>query len=217
MPRKYVRKNAHDVTRPSGELVDASPAMDHIRALRSKGMPFRAIADAAGVTDKIIRDLHAGERRNSGKVYQVRQCSPKNLAGILAVRFVPGWDPAGFSGVRFREVRESRNMSRPAVARLAGLNESTLIYWETGRSMPTRRPNIEAALKVLEASWEDVCGPPGPAWQPAEPPDLDAYSETFVDEYIPDYPCQVCGHTFRSRRLLAQHPHPKKEKPNALQ
>jgi hypothetical protein len=29
-------------------------------------------------------------------------------------------------------------------------------------------------------------------------------------DYIPSYPCQVCGETFKSRRLLATHPHDRK-------
>lgn len=34
----------------------------------------------------------------------------------------------------------------------------------------------------------------------------------FVEsDFVPDYPCLVCGVTFKSRHLLATHPHPKKE------
>lgn len=209
---KYVRRNDFDVTRPAGELVDAQPAKDHIHALRAKGMPFQAIATAAGLNDRVIRGLDKGTYRNSGKTYNVRRCSQGHLDSILAVQFEPPWDPTGFSGVKFRQVRDSRNLSRKALAKLAGLNETTLIYWENGRSMPTRRKNIEATLQALGASWEDVSGPVAPREVEEEPGDtLDAYSMTFRDEYIPDYPCLVCGHTFRSRRLLAEHPHPKKK------
>lgn len=47
-----------------------------------------------------------------------------------------------------------------------------------------------------------------------------AYPPEFTIEndldYTSSYPCGVCGVDFRSRFELANHPHPKKEKSNAL-
>ncbi len=207
---KYVRKT-DQVTRPPGELVDASPAMAHVRALHAKGMRPDTIARHAGVNDRVIRGLIAGHYRSGGKIYNVKRCSQEHLDSILAVPFEPRWDPTGFSREKFQRFRESKGVSRVSLAKLAGLNASTIQYWENGRSLPTRKNNFQAALQVLGASWEDVSDPVEPK-EGIEPGDmLDSYSMSFRDEYVPDYPCQVCRQTFRSRRLLAEHPHPKKK------
>lgn len=203
----YIRKTDTD-TRPSGELVDATPAREHVAALAAKGMSGASIARKCGLTPGVIYGLLNGTHRVNGKLYQVKQCSPGNAARILAVEFEAPWDPEGFSPEKFRRVRESRNLSRFSLGKLAQLNDTTIQHWETGRSKPAREDKIRAALDALGASWEDVSGP-------VEKPGDDGYSVEFVDEYIPDYPCLVCGHTFRSRHLLANHPHPKKRKPNA--
>ena len=204
MPRTYVRKTDTE-TRPPGELVDAAPAMQHVRMLSAKGMLAKDIAARAGVTDRVIYDMIRGKRPNG---HNVKCCSPDHSAAILAIEFAPSWTGEGFSPEKFKAVRESRNLSRKALGKLTGLNECTFQYWETGRSKPVRRANMEAALRALGAEWEDVSGPV----EPVEESELDSFSMEFVDEFIPDYPCQVCGNTFRSRRLLAEHPHRKAER-----
>lgn len=194
------------ITRPPGALVDATPAMLHVRTLISKGMGVRPIAERAGVTVRIIYGLRDGRMRSNGKMRPVRRCSPQNLAKILAVEFEPDWTSEGFDGARFRAAREARGLSRRTLARMTGLDECTFQYWETGRSRPKYRDKFEAALNALGVDWEDVSGPAGGD---------DSYEESFtqagVDEFIPDYPCLVCGQTFRSRVQLATHPHAKKE------
>lgn len=200
----YVRKT-DTVTRPPGDLVDASPAREHVQLLTAKGMPGRQIAKKAGISARTIYELLHGTRRTGGKVYQVKRCSPENLERILSVELEVAWDPAAFSPEKFRGVRESRNLARLGLARLAGLDQGTIQHWETGRSKPRRRENLEKALNALQATWEDVSGPPVAAEE------TDSYSMEFRDEEIPDYPCLVCGNLFRSRRLLAVHPHPKKK------
>ena len=114
--------------------------------------------------------------------------------------------PAGFSPERFKAVREARNLSRRGLAKLVGMDEGTFQHWENGRSLPKTQVNLQRALDVMGASWEDVSVPVDGA-----PADEFTYSPPDRDEYIPDYPCLVCGHTFRSRVLLREHPHPKKK------
>lgn len=64
---------------------------------------------------------------------------------------------ATFSGVRFRELRERRGFSRQRLAQAVGLNASTIQYWEAGRSIPTRKNKLDLALRVLDATFEEVC------------------------------------------------------------
>lgn len=63
----------------------------------------------------------------------------------------------GFDGDLLRQLRESRGMSRKLLARTVGtVNETTLQYWETGRSKPQRQDKLDAVLLALDATVEDV-------------------------------------------------------------
>ncbi len=62
-----------------------------------------------------------------------------------------------FSGARLRALRESRGWSRIRLANEVGVNPTTLQYWETGRSVPTRQNKLDSVLRVLDATYEDVC------------------------------------------------------------
>lgn len=62
-----------------------------------------------------------------------------------------------FSGSRFRELRERAGLSRERLARQIGVNASTIQYWETGRSLPTRQNKLDLALRVLDVTLEEVC------------------------------------------------------------
>lgn len=63
----------------------------------------------------------------------------------------------GFSGERFRVLRESRKISRTKLGRLVGVDGSTFKYWETGRSRPQRQGKLDLVLFHLDADFSDVC------------------------------------------------------------
>lgn len=64
----------------------------------------------------------------------------------------------GFNGLLLRRLRERKGFSRQALASMVGdLNASTIQYWETGRSRPTRQNKLDGVLSVLDATLEDVC------------------------------------------------------------
>lgn len=187
--------------------VDAGPVMAHVRALSAKGMPLPLIVERSGVAQRSVYGFLHGFVVRNGARHQVKQATASAAAAVLAVEFEPGWNPEGFSPEKFKQLRESRNLSRRSLARLTGLTEWTFQYWEQGRSVPTRKANVDAALKALHAEWQDISGP-------AVQPDADEYEVTFrpnpEEDLIPNYPCGVCGNIFRSRTLLARHPHPRR-------
>ena len=63
---------------------------------------------------------------------------------------------SGFSPGAFRRIREARGMSRRQLCNQIGMDESSIFYWETGRSEPRQR-TLDRALSVLGATFEDVC------------------------------------------------------------
>jgi transcriptional regulator with XRE-family HTH domain len=196
---------------PIDELVDARPASDHIRGLFAKGMLVSAMAEQSGLSDRTIRGYVNGYVQAKHGNRPVDRCLPGTLKKILAIRFEPAWTGEGFSREKFRRVREAKGLSRKAVAEAARLDSATIQHWEVGRSMPVRKLKLDAALAVLGVGWEDVSGPVD-AGEPGE----DCYQMVFSDgrvasddDFTNDYPCQVCGGTFRSRLVLATHSHPK--------
>lgn len=64
---------------------------------------------------------------------------------------------AVFSGPKLQELRERAGFSRVRLGRQIGVNPTTLQYWETGRSLPTRKGKLDLALRVLDATFEEVC------------------------------------------------------------
>lgn len=62
-----------------------------------------------------------------------------------------------FSGELFRGFREGKGLSRERLAQKIGVNASTIQYWETGRSLPTRQNKLDLALRVLDVTLEEVC------------------------------------------------------------
>jgi DNA-binding XRE family transcriptional regulator len=82
-------------------------------------------------------------------------CPPCHAASRAdTVAFTPS--KSGFSGAKLRKIREGRNMSRRELCELVGMDESSVIYWENGRSEPRRR-NLDRVLSALGATFEDVC------------------------------------------------------------
>ena len=71
----------------------------------------------------------------------------------------------GFLPAEFRALREKRGMSRRILAETVGMNESTVVFWEQGRSAPFREFRIDQALSVLDATFEDVYDMEDPGWE----------------------------------------------------
>lgn len=193
------------------ELVDAQQATDYVRALFAKGMPVQAMADQSGLNSRTILGFVNGYIA-TGQGYRrpVQRCTVETQAKIFALKFVPAWKPDGFRPDLLRGLRESRGLSRTVLAKASGLCAETLQYWETGRSLPSRKRNIDAVLLVLGAGWEDVSG----AKAVSEDDYSMVFSEGLIDQdadYAPDYPCHVCQATFRSLLTLRTHPHPRKK------
>ena len=186
-------------------LVDAAPAVAHAKALAAKGMAVRDMMRQCGLSDRMIRGFAAGSYANHRPIVK---CTPKTLAAIMSIEFVKSWDPADFVKEKFRALRDSKGISRYSLAQASGVCSETIQYWETGRSLPTRLGNLEKVLTALGAGLEDVTGP-------VTVEQADDYQVMFAAkgdaDYAPDYPCHVCGIIFRSRRLLATHPHPAKK------
>lgn len=71
--------------------------------------------------------------------------------------YAPGDPYPGFDGEKLRKLRERAGLSREEVGRRAGLDGSTVQYWENGRSKPYRGDLLDRVLSVLDATYEDVC------------------------------------------------------------
>jgi len=67
----------------------------------------------------------------------------------------------GFQPHLLRRLREKAGLSRTALGAMVwGVNESTIQYWEDGRSAPTRQFKLDRVLEALDATYEDVCEEP---------------------------------------------------------
>lgn len=195
------------------DWVDPQPAFRHVRDLYARGMPIARMSEVSGLCGRTMRGFLRGTVREAGRDRPVTGITPKVLGRVLAIEFAPPWTPDGFSPAKFRAVRESQRISRNALAKSAGLCPETIQSWETGRCKPTRKENLDAVLRLLGVEWEAVSGPPEKAAE-------DAFEMVFSDgiagpdaDWLPKYPCHVCGNVFESRTLLATHPHPKKKVP----
>jgi transcriptional regulator with XRE-family HTH domain len=211
MAKRYTRKGDVD-TRPPGKLVDAQPAMDHVRMLVDKGMTILDIIERTGLTSNTVHSLFSGVSNTHKKNRPVRQCVESTLSIVLAVEFEPSWDPASFRPEKFRGAREAQGLSHRTLGRTSGLCSETIQYWENGRSLPKRLGNLNRALHVLNLRLEDVTGPVEDEPAAEEAADVEwEYTPDPVADVISDYPCGVCGGIFRSRTLLATHPHARKK------
>lgn len=71
--------------------------------------------------------------------------------------FTRGVPYPGFNGERLKELRLKAGYARVPLAKLAHLHESSIQYWETGRSIPQRMGGLDRVLSVLDATYDDVC------------------------------------------------------------
>jgi len=64
---------------------------------------------------------------------------------------------SAFSPEKFKALRERHGLSQRKIALLAGVDSTTIIHWESGRSKPSRQGKIDTVLSALGARFEDVC------------------------------------------------------------
>lgn len=83
-------------------------------------------------------------------------CPPCQAADGARDKDAPGGLP-GFSPGKLRALREDRGLSRRQLSDAVGVDDSTVYYWETGRSAPSRQNKIDLLLSVLGATIEDLC------------------------------------------------------------
>ena len=62
-------------------------------------------------------------------------------------------------GSRIRDIREQRGQSVSTLARVLGINERTVRYWESGRSEPTRA-NLRRLARALGVPVEELRSEP---------------------------------------------------------
>jgi DNA-binding transcriptional regulator YiaG len=80
-------------------------------------------------------------------------CRASEDAGRTDARqgLIPNFSPA-----KLRVLREKKGLSKQGLSRLIGMDESTVFYWEAGRSSPSRRDKVDLLLSVLDATIEDL-------------------------------------------------------------
>lgn len=78
--RRYERERRNDVV---PRLVSAGPARDHVTELMRKGMGYKAVAEAAGVSTSAVSALLYGKLDRP----PTRRIKPDTAAALLAVRF----------------------------------------------------------------------------------------------------------------------------------
>lgn len=205
MARNHVRTTGMR-TRPGG-LVDAQPAIDRVRLLVAKGMTVADMIACSSLTGRTLHGLNNGFYVVEGSRRPIKRITQSTMDDILGIEFKLSWTPDAFRPEKFRGAREAKGLSRVVLGKLTGLCPETFQYWESGRSVPKRKANMDKALAVLGVEWEDVSGPV----EAVEPDEVAAYKPTGLNDIIADYPCGVCGGIFRSRYLLATHPHNRKK------
>lgn len=188
-------------------MVDAAPAIEHVRALHRKGMPLIRISRAAGIQ---VNKFYLGFYRDeNNKMIPVLRMRAENRDKILAVEFEVDDIGEGFSGELVRRAREASGMTILGLSRMLDMDPNTVRRWERGENKPRFRRQVEKAAAILGVPYEQFFGPVEPL------PQQDSYTEEYdwspapgVDDYImTGYPCGVCGREFKSRIRLATHPH----------
>lgn len=65
-------------------------------------------------------------------------------------------EPGQFSPAKFAAARIRAGLSKSALAKQLGVNESTIAYWENGKRVPRQGEKLSRALDLIQVSLEDV-------------------------------------------------------------
>jgi DNA-binding transcriptional regulator YiaG len=139
------RERSARVTAAAG----GAPNGDEIRALRERMRLTRQVfAKRLNVSPSIIFLWEAGRSRPS------RRANVDALKALFrASGRGSGKGPQGVDGQSIRDARAQLGLSRDAFAKRAGVSPSMTFLWETGRSAPRRRANVETLQALIrEAS-----------------------------------------------------------------
>lgn len=75
-------------------------------------------------------------------------CQPCKDAGVAQAR------P---NGKRLRALRERAGYSRPVLAKMVGVDMSTILYWEDERTIPLRQGKFDRLLDILDVTYDEIC------------------------------------------------------------
>lgn len=143
--RRRIRMGLHG-------LVDPTPVLEHLEALRSLGWTWEQVGTAAGVSSHVPYDLYHG-------TYQ--RLRTESAEALLSVPLTPAFSHRGrdSTGIR-RRVQALSWMGWPAheIARRVGCSPRTLPTLIS----PGRRISYALANRVI-AVYEELCMTPGPS------------------------------------------------------
>lgn len=193
------------------DRIPIQPVVERLTVLR-KVLTLREISEASGVG---FHQLDAFQRKNrrtidSGEAAAILALDPATVPERVPVRKS---QMRAFSPEKFRALRLAQRFSMRALENSAGLANGQLHHWESGRNLP-RAWRLEKVLAVLGCTFDDVSNAvESPAPDPVEVDEMSCELRPGWDDFIlAPYPCGVCGERFRSRFMLATHPHGRRRK-----
>ena len=122
----------------------SAPSGTELRALRERlGLTREKLAKRLQVSPSIIFLWESGRSTPSRKANV--EALRKFFDGAGAAGPAPA---AGMSGAEIRALRTRLGMSREKFAKRAGVSPSMIFLWESGRSAPRRRANLEKLQQI---------------------------------------------------------------------
>lgn len=144
---RYTKQRRVRLAQGINDLVDATPAREHVEALMAAGMSHGTIAVAAGMPNSGLQAL-LGLKANAK---QIRRMHRRTVARILAVRYAPtiGSTRVDATGTRRRlQDLALRGFAAAEVGSHAGIERQTIIDVRQGRRKTVRRETAEAIART---------------------------------------------------------------------
>lgn len=191
---RYAKRWRYDRARGITRLVDATPTVEHLKALFALGVSLRGAAAAAGVTPTVLSRLMHGQTK-------VNRVTERKVLAVTFESILNRENPDGFVpaiGAR-RRIRALLRMGwRHEDLSAAGVARSAVLLHQRGGWI------TRASHDAVAAAFERLCMTPGPsartagraaklgyapplAWDDIDDPRLhpelgDSLEEEFVDE-----------------------------------